>query len=101
MYLWLLLCLIGFHCLFSPLILPSSNVTAFPPSSGIVCSSLTTVSDWGQATCRSEGARQAVAAWASGVISGYMHLWGSDPQGKVTGRQANRSILEVARGRPL
>ncbi|KAF6099793.1 hypothetical protein HJG60_011525 [Phyllostomus discolor] len=53
MYLWLPLCLIGFHCLFSSLILPSSNVTPSPLSYGIVCSSLTTVSDWGQVTCGS------------------------------------------------
>lgn len=44
-----------------------------------------------------------MAAWASGVISGYMHLpsGAQTPQGKVTGWQANCNILEVAGGRPL
>lgn len=84
-----------------PLILLSSNVTCFPVLWNF--SKLTTVSDWGQVIGEPEaGAWQAVATWASVVISGDTHLSsGVQIPAKGTGWQAHRNILERARGRPL
>lgn len=47
------------------------------------------------------GAWQAVAIWASVPFQATSPLQGSDPEGKVTGWQANCNVLEKAPGRPL